>query len=229
MHIAALVDLAEIAGDEEAVRPELRRRLLGHAPVPLEDVGALDLDHADLALGHRRARIGIADAGQDAGQGHAHGASDPVALIGVRGVHVGFGHAVAFENRMAGACPPFPVGFGQQGRRARDEQAHVLGGLGRQVRALQQAGVESGHAHHGGGAGHQAQNRVRIELGQKQYGSASQHEGVGGHEKPVGVVDRQGVDEHVGGAEAPEVHQSEGVRRQIVMAQHGALGAARGA
>ena len=223
MHIAALVDLAEIAGDEEAVGPELRRRLLGHAPVPLENVRALDLDHADLALRDRRARVGIADAGGHARQGHAHGARDPVAVIGVRGVHVGFGHAVAFENGVTGARPPFPMGFGQQGRRARDEQAHMLRGLRRQVRALQQTGVEGRHAHHGGGARHQAHDGVRVELGQEQHGSARQHEGVGGHEKPVGMIDRQGVDEHVGRAETPEIHQRQGVGSEVVMAQHGAL------
>src|SRR5690606_31913512 len=46
--IAALVDLAEVTGDEEAVVAELGLGLLRIAPVALEDVGALDLDHADL-------------------------------------------------------------------------------------------------------------------------------------------------------------------------------------
>ena len=50
-----------------------------------------------------------------------------VAVIGVGGVHVGFGHAVALEDGVAGARLPFAMGLGQQRRRAGDEQAHVRG------------------------------------------------------------------------------------------------------
>src|SRR3546814_13824618 len=53
VHIAAPVDLAEIAGNEKAVRPELLPGLLRHAPVALEHVGPLHLDHADL-VGRQR-------------------------------------------------------------------------------------------------------------------------------------------------------------------------------
>src|SRR5229473_5881894 len=47
MYIALAVDLAEIAGDEEAVVAEFGFGLFGHPPIALEDVGAFHLDHAD--------------------------------------------------------------------------------------------------------------------------------------------------------------------------------------
>src|SRR5882757_7631407 len=51
MHITVGVDLAEIAGDEEAIVAEFGPRLFRHPPVTLEDVRAFYFDHADrLAL-----------------------------------------------------------------------------------------------------------------------------------------------------------------------------------
>ena len=60
MDIAARVDHAEIAGDEEAIGAELGLRLLRIAPIALEDVGALDLDHAGLAQRKLGAALRIA-------------------------------------------------------------------------------------------------------------------------------------------------------------------------
>src|SRR6516225_4200506 len=61
MDIAALIDLAEIAGDEEAVGTELGRGLLGIAPIALEDVRPLDLDHPGLAAGQLAPALRLAD------------------------------------------------------------------------------------------------------------------------------------------------------------------------
>src|ERR1700682_6824127 len=47
VHVAVTVDLAEIAGDEEAVVAEFGLGLFRHPPVTPEDVRALDLDHPD--------------------------------------------------------------------------------------------------------------------------------------------------------------------------------------
>src|SRR5256885_7425510 len=51
-HIAPLVELAHVARAEPAIGRELLGRLLGHAPVALEHIGAAHLDIADLAHGH---------------------------------------------------------------------------------------------------------------------------------------------------------------------------------
>ncbi len=48
--VALLINVPEVARDEEAVVAELFLGLLGHPPVTLEHIGAADLNHADLAL-----------------------------------------------------------------------------------------------------------------------------------------------------------------------------------
>src|SRR5690349_8957165 len=48
--IAALVDLAQVAGDEEAVRAEFGGGFLRHPPVALKYVRPFHFDHADFAL-----------------------------------------------------------------------------------------------------------------------------------------------------------------------------------
>src|SRR5258708_10317186 len=67
VHIAFAVDLAEIAGDEEAVVAEFGFGLLRHPPIALEDVRALDLDHPDYFACKLLAGFGIGDAHGDAG------------------------------------------------------------------------------------------------------------------------------------------------------------------
>src|SRR4051794_29263933 len=57
--VAHVIDLSEIARDEETVGPKLRSRLLGHAPIALEDVGAANLDHADLVRRQHSLRLRI--------------------------------------------------------------------------------------------------------------------------------------------------------------------------
>src|SRR3990167_9977899 len=72
--VAALIDLAHVTGLEVAVFGELFRRLLGHAPVALEHVVALDLDAADLAHGQVFAVVAL-HAQAHARQGEADGAT----------------------------------------------------------------------------------------------------------------------------------------------------------
>ena len=128
---------------------------------------------------------------------------------------------------MARAGAPFAMRLGQQRRRARHEQAHVRRRLARQIGPLQQACVEGRHAHHAGGARHQAHDLGRIELWQEEHAAARQQQRVRRHEKPVRMVDRQGVDEHVVRREAPVIDERFGVGIEIVVAEHGALGAPR--
>ncbi len=154
------------------------------------------------------AGFGIGDAHGDAGQRMADRAGHPVAVIGVRGVHVGFGHAVAFEHGVTGARGPFAMGVGEQRRGAGNEQPHVLGGFAGQRRALQQPGVECRHAHQHGGARHQLDDQVGIELRQEDHRGAREQRDVAGHEQAVGVIDRQRVDQHVLVGEAPVIDQA---------------------
>ena len=175
------------------------------------------------------AGFGIGDAHGHAGQRMADRAGHAIAVIGVRGVHVGLGHAVALEHGVAGARRPFAMGVGEQRRRAGNEQPHVLRRLLGQRRALQQPRVERRHAHQHGGARHQLDDEIRIEFRQEDHRRAREQRDVAGHEQAVGVIDRQRVDQHVLVGEAPVIDQRERIRRQIVVRQHRALGAARGA
>src|SRR5690606_4801634 len=100
--IAPGVDLADIAGDQVAVGPEFRPGLFRHAPVALEHIGAADLDHADLFHRELLAGLGIDDAQRHPRQRETDRAGDTLAVIGVRGQHVGLGHAVALEDPEAG-------------------------------------------------------------------------------------------------------------------------------
>ena len=130
---------------------------------------------------------------------------------------------------MAGARGPFAMGIGEQRRGARNEQPHMLGGFLRQCRALQQPRVEGRHAHHHGRARHQLDHQFRIEFRQEDHRGAGEQGDVARHEQAMGVIDRQRVDQHVLVREAPVVDQAVGVRRQIVVRQHRALGTAGGA
>ena len=92
---------------------------------------------------------------------------------------------------------------------------------------LQQAHIEGRHAHHGCRAGHQPEDLVRVELRQEDHRCTGEQRYVAGHEQAVGVVDRQGMDEHVVRGEAPDILQGQCVRDEIVVRQHRSLGAAR--
>ena len=175
------------------------------------------------------AGFGVGDAHGDAGQGMADGAGHALAVIGVGRVHVGLGHAVALEHGMAGACKPFAMGFGEQRRRAGDEQPHVPRGLLAQRRVMQEPRIERGHAHQHGRARHQFDDQVGIEFRQEDHRGTREQRDVARHEQAVGVIDRQRVDQDVVFGEAPVVDQGQRVRGQIVVAQHRALGTAGGA
>jgi hypothetical protein len=122
--------------------------------------------------------------------GKADGAGAPRAVVGVRGVHVGLGHAVAFQDGMAGAGLEGLVGLGGEGGRARDEEAHVGNQAPVEVRSAQEPGVEGRYAHHGRRLGQQAKDLVQVEAGQQDHRGARQQGHVGGDEEAVGVEDR---------------------------------------
>ena len=58
----------------------------------------------------------IGDAHANPRKSKTHGARATFAVVRVRRDHVGFGHAVALENREAGALPPDGMSLGKQRR-----------------------------------------------------------------------------------------------------------------
>ena len=199
------------------------RGLLRHVPIALEDVAAAHLDDADLALRDCLAGLGIGDAQLDARQRKTDGAGAALAVIGVRRIHVGLGHAVALEDLLAGAGLEFDMGLGEQRGAARDEQAHMLDERAVEARIGEQPRVEGRHAHHRGRLRHAGDEVVDVERRQEDHRAAGQQHHVGGDEQAVGVEDRQRVQEHVICREAPGLDQRFGVGEQIVVRQHGAL------
>ena len=73
------------------------------------------------------------------------------------------------------------------------------------------------------------QHLRRIKARQKQHGNPAQHGAVHGHKEPMQVVDRQGMQQNIGTNKTPQGPKGEGVAGQVVVAEHGALGAPGGA
>ena len=123
--VTVSADLTDISGDEEPVFAQFLAGFLGHFPIAFEHVGAAHLDHAGFALRHLFARIGIGDLHLHPWQREAHCARAALAVIGVRGVHIGLGHAVAFQDPVASARLELLMRFCQKRRGARGEQAYM--------------------------------------------------------------------------------------------------------
>ena len=107
---------------------------------------------------------------------------------------------------MAAALLPLAVGIGQQRGGAGHEQAHVARRVCGEARVVQQAGVEGRHPHHHRGARQPAENVAGIEFRQQDHRSASRQADIGGDEQAVDMEERQRMQQHVIGREAPEVH-----------------------
>ncbi|ESX22226.1 hypothetical protein X766_01885 [Mesorhizobium sp. LSJC255A00] len=227
--VAVRVDDAEVAGDEEAVLAKLRLGFFRRAPIAGKDIRTFDLDNADFTLAKRIAAVRVGDAQRNAGQREADRAGPTLALIGVRRVHVGLGHAVALENGVAGALAPGVVRFGEQRRRAGNEQADVLRRLGIQPVLLQEPGIEGRHPHQHCRAGQERDDAAGVEFLLEQHRGAGHQGDVGGDEQAVRVEDRQGMDQHVIPGETPLLDQHARIGGQVFVAEHGALGASGGA
>src|SRR5699024_2786962 len=74
-----------VAGSKPAIAGELFAGFFGHAPVTGEDVGALDLDVADLAGDHHLVVI-VDDTQRNARQGSANRARQTLAIAGMEGI-----------------------------------------------------------------------------------------------------------------------------------------------
>ena len=110
VQIAARVELAEVAGDEEAIGTEFGRGFVRHVPVAGEHVRPFHLDHADFIGGQLGTGLGIGDANLNTGQGAAHGAGHARTVVRIGGDHTRLGHSVTFEDLVSG--PFFPVAVG---------------------------------------------------------------------------------------------------------------------
>jgi hypothetical protein len=144
----------------QQVGGELVGRLLRHAPVALEDVGALDLDAADLAGGSGRPCRRCTRTPTPGSGSPTVPPRRALRAIGVGGEHHRLAHAVALEDGVAGALAPVVEGLDQQRRRAADEQPHVAAGVPRQRRFAQHAHVQRGHAHEHRGLGQPRDHRA---------------------------------------------------------------------
>ena len=67
-----------------------------------------------------------------------------------------------------------------------------------------------------------------VETRQEPESAAGQQRHVGGDEEPMGVEDRQGVEQRVDAGEAPQRRQGGGIGTEILVGQHRSLGAAGG-
>ena len=130
---------------------------------------------------------------------------------------------------MAGHRLEARVGLGEERRRARGEEPHVGDAVAGEARIVEEAGVEGRDAHHRRRLGQAVDHLVDLEARQPDHRAARQQDDVGGDEEPVGVEDRQGVEEDVAVGEAPGRDQHLGVRDEVVVGQHRALRAPGGA
>ena len=171
--IAVVVDLAEVAGDEVAVVAELGLRLFGHPPVALEDVRALDLDHADFAARERRAGLGSAMRTETPGRGKPDRAGRSArrhrgwrrscwsrSCRSARGWRGRCARNSRWVSASSGAEPEM---------KSRMWRSFLASG-----RDLQQPRVEGRHAHHHGGARHQLDDPLGIEFGQEDHRGAGE-------------------------------------------------------
>src|SRR6056297_3225300 len=101
MHIAVCVDLSQVTGDEKSILAKLGGGFLGHLPVAFEYVWPTHFDLTDLTGWQGICGLGVGNLQLDPRQGKADRSRAAFTVIWVRGVHVGFCHAVAFENAMA--------------------------------------------------------------------------------------------------------------------------------
>ena len=227
VQIAGLVEAPDIAGDEIAVRPERGGGLVRRPPIAGEDVGAAHLDDAGFAL-RQDGPVRRGDAQRDAGQRLSGRSRDPRPGERVRGHHHGLGHAVAFQDLVPGLAPERRPDVGRQRRGTRHEEPH-RGRRRAEPRLGQQPRIVGRHAHEDRRARHASHDVGRLEARQEDHPHTGEERGVGGDEKPVGVKDRQRMQQHVRRRDAPPVHQRRRVRGEIAMGQHRALGLAGGA
>ena len=222
--------LAHVAGPEVAVGGEFLARLLRHAPVAGEDVGPL-------APRPRRPRPAATAAPAASttridtpGSGWPTVPPTRGAVERIRRVHPGFGHPVAFEDRVPGALAKASKVSASSGAEPETNSRIAAAGAARERRLGEQPRVERGHAHHHGRARQQRRALRRASnFGSHSMRAPGQQHAVDRDEQAVHVVDRQRVEQHVAAREAPVLDQRRRVRGEVAVRQHRALRAAGGA
>ena len=235
-HITARVHRAHVTGFEKPIGGELFGGFLGHAPIGLEHIGPLDLNAPHLVHAQGVARVVLHPQAHPR-QGKAHRRPPALALpaitriggIGVGGEHGRLAHAVALQNRVAGAGLPVFEGLDQQRGRSGNEQAHARHRRARQRGLSEHAHIQGGHAHEHAGAGHVGNHPLGVKLGMPQHGAAIQQRPMQGHKQAMHMEDGQGVDQHIPRHPTPIVLQHAGIAEQVVVRQHRALAAPGGA
>ena len=170
-------------------------------------------------------------------QRKAHGAAAALILIAVTrvgrirvgGQHDGLAHAIALQNRVAGARLPGAEGFDQHGGRARNKQAHMRRHLTVQPGVGQHAHIQRRHAHEDRGVLEARHHGLWVVFGKPDHGTAIEQCTMNRHKQTVHMEDRQSVNQHIAFLPAP-VHLEHGrIGQQIAMAEHGPLAAPGGA
>ena len=234
-YISVGIDPTHVAGLEEAVGGELLARLLRHAPIAGEYVGAAHLYTANLPHGKCVAGI-VMHAQLDTWQRESHRATAalPVrAVVGVGGQHRRFGHPVTLQEGVTGTLLPVPERLQKQWGRTGDEQAHGANRRTVKARLGKQTDVQGRHAHENRGLRHFFKHRARIKLREPDHLAAVEQSAVQGHEQAVHMKNRQGVDQHITALlrwpPAPIILQNARIGEQVAVCQHGALAAPGGA
>ena len=232
---AVLGHLHHVAGPEPAAREQHGRGLLGPLPVAGEDLRAADQQLARAAGRDVGAGVvGVDDAHLGRGERQAHRAGAPVAGDGVaQRDGRGLGHPVALDEQPAAHLLPGPDHVRGQGHRPGDAVADggevdpaLPGGLG-QARVHRRDGRQE----RGRAAADRGQHLVDVEAGEQHERRADLHGEGQAEREAVGVEQGQDpVDGLLAVAQAG--HPRPPLRRvgaQVAVAQHRALGRARGA
>ena len=191
-----------------AVRDSARR--VGSPPVAGADVRPPHLNHPDLL--HHRSAVVVADPHLDTGQGEPHRARYPGTVVGIRGVHQRLAHPVALQaphsrcdrpppgaTRLSSAPIPTRTAGSRGRRRHRSLPATEAG--------CSAWGLPSSPWPPAGSA----RTCGRIEALEEDHLARVQHGGVECHHQTVHMEDRQGVQQHVLGAERPRLAEGHGV------------------
>ena len=162
-NISIGIKRTDVARTEITVRGEFLAGLIRHAPVAGKYIVALDLNAADFTA--RQWTIVIvrhSDRYARKRKTDTAAATLPVQRVGAD--HSGFGHAIAFQDGLTGACLELLERLELQGSGTGDEQAHTAAGIAVEPVFGQQPCIERRYAHHDRRARKIAQHQFRIEL-----------------------------------------------------------------
>ena len=133
-----------------AIAAQLFGSFLGHIPIALEDIRSAHFDLANIPLGQCVPRGAVSDFQLNPRKRKSDCPRTARALIGIRGAHIRFCHAVALKDAMTAALFKQLMSFRQKRRAARDKKPHVPGQSPVEAWIIKQPSVKGRHAHHRG-------------------------------------------------------------------------------